>query len=167
MKVTLIFVILFFISSIYCQCAPEDLIDCDGDLVPEFCPSTFINALIGLYTVTDGDNWKDNTNWDLLSTSTDACQIELFGLSCFGSCPSAISLGSNNLNGNIGGFTANDLYPVEKIYLEDNNLNGDLTQLFTLSLRTVQLSHNSFYGALPPLPSTIEYFDMNTNSLLG
>ena len=43
-----------------------------------YTPQSEINALKDLYYMTNGANWKDNTNWLL----GDPCQNQWYGIAC-------------------------------------------------------------------------------------
>jgi len=58
-------------------------------------PSTECEVLVTLYNTTDGDNWKDNTGWNVTNTPCD-----WYGVECAGHV-FTLKLSSNQLSGSI------------------------------------------------------------------
>ena len=62
-------------------------------------------ALISFYGSTDGDNWKDNTNWN----GPVGTECSWYGVNCSAGAVYYLNLSENNLNGKIpaaiGNFT--------------------------------------------------------------
>ena len=54
-------------------------------------------ALISLYESTDGDNWKDNTNWN----GPVGTECSWYGVNCSSGTVYYLDLNGNNLNGKI------------------------------------------------------------------
>lgn len=99
-------------------------------------------ALIALYEATGGENWTDNTNW-----CSDKPLEEWYGVGFWGGHVRYLSLGSNNLSGQIPEQLA------------------ELPALYYLNLSFNQLSGTipSFIGNL----TSLEYLDLSDNELTG
>jgi len=93
----------------------------DCSLVTEI-PSSECQALIALYNSTDGDNWTNNTGWNVTNTP---CSWE--------------------------GITCNDEGHVTKIELQRNQLSGSLpAEIGTLThLQWLYLYNNQLSGSIP------------------
>ena len=127
------------------------------------------SALIALYSSTDGDNWINNTNWNI----GDPCNNSWYGVSC------------NCINGNIIGLdlTGNQLTGVIPAEI------GDLTSLTVLtflynyltgsipaeigkltSLKELTLDFNKLTGSIPAEIgdlASLEELSIYTNQLIG
>ncbi|NJP06696.1 MAG: hypothetical protein HC837_14260, partial [Chloroflexaceae bacterium] len=57
---------------------------------------TECEALLALYTATDGDNWANNTSW-----GQDNYVCSWYGITCTDGSVTSLNLGSNNLSGSI------------------------------------------------------------------
>ena len=146
------------------------------------------DALVALYHATDGDNWRDNTNWlsdALLSewhgVTTDAYgnvkKLDLNQLR--GEIPTDLSniVGlkvlalSGNLSGEIPAELGN-LSNLEALILSGNELSGEIpSELGNLSnLEALILSGNELSGEIPSelgnLPN-LEYLSLYDNQLTG
>jgi gliding motility-associated-like protein/uncharacterized delta-60 repeat protein len=126
------------------------------------------NALIALYTATDGANWTDNTGWlsadestwvGITVTGCDVTDISLPGNNLIGSLPAEIGdlpmlegldLGANQLSGSIPPEIGN-LTNLIGLNLAINQLDGFLPpELGNLaSLEVLNLSFNNFNGTPP------------------
>ena len=136
----LIFVLLAVVSCVA-------LARCDGT------PQKEINALMDLYTSTNGEQWTRNTNW----MSGDPCDPQniWFGLLCtsYGSGVRHIwylSLYRNNLQGTIPSSIA-DLNNLQLLQLTSNFLSGTIPEeVFSLSdLLLIDLQSNKLTGTIP------------------
>jgi len=147
-------------------------------------------ALVALYTSTNGANWSIQTGW-----LQDNTVCDWYGVSCDSGRVDVLSLNANGLNGTlpteIGNLTA-----LTELYLSGNQLSGDIpTEIGQLArLERLYLSGNQLSGAIPdsiedlsslvlfyvdnnqlsgPIPTTIggmeavEYFHANNNQLSG
>ena len=139
-------------------------------------PSTECEALVALYTNTDGPSWVDNSGW--LATVTPCTWS---GIECAGGHISYISLGYNQLTGilppelgnlshlRVLGLSVNQLYgpiPAElgslselvALEMSGNQLAGPVpAELGDLpKLRTLSLGDNKLSGSIPPALGNIE-----------
>lgn len=78
-------------------------------------------ALVALYKATDGDNWKDNTNW-----CTDKPLSEWYGVSCNDRGVCYLLLSYNNLNGIIPKEIGNLIYLQDFILYGNGNISGTI-----------------------------------------
>lgn len=126
-----------------------------------------LDALRALYDATDGDNWKDNTNW-----FSDKPLWEWYGLRTHGPENKVyyIDLQNNNLKGHIPNEIGN-LKDLEFIWLNDNELTGTIPNTFFRNekLRSVFLQNNKLEGKLPEeinIPF-VSYLYLYNNMLTG
>ena len=77
-------------------------------------------ALVAFYKATDGDNWKDNTNW-----LSDKPLNEWYGVTAYNGIVAGIYPVDNNLNGTIPEEIGN-LKNLTSLILRDNNLTGKI-----------------------------------------
>ncbi len=113
-------------------------------------------ALVELYKATDGDNWKDNTNW-----LSDKPLNEWYGVTAYNGIVTGIYPVDNNLNGTIPEEIGN-LKNLTSLILRDNNLTGkipnsisNLTQLNYLHLSGNPLTIDNL-SCLKPLKKIID-----------
>jgi len=104
-------------------------------------------ALIALYSTTDGDSWDNNSGW--LGEAGTECSW--FGVGCaFDNTVSLLNLAGNNLNGLIPAEIGN-LNRLRFLFLGSNQLSGpippELGKLSRLSL--LDLGANQLAGAIP------------------
>ena len=126
-------------------------------------PIIEIQALKDLYVATDGANWRNNTNWDLilysynlqlisnLSNYTNICfpHNVPFGIECDSSKQhiTSISFNNNSLNGTLPSTLSNLYYLKEFIFVFEDGLYGtipeslyNLTQLETFEFVFVNIN---------------------------
>jgi len=127
-------------------------------------PSAECKALIALYNSTDGENWIDNTGWNVTNTPCSWNEV-----TCRKKHVTGLSLGNNNLKGSLEAEFFK-LKKLESLVLSDNELNGTslknfkkLKNLETLSLNNCQLS-GKIPNSLMKLKKLSE-FDLNDNCL--
>ena len=108
-------------------------------------PTSECEALVVLYTTTDGDNWTENTDW--LVTNTPC---SWFGITCESNNVLDLSLPNNNLVGSIP-TELGDLSALEQLNLSGNVLSGSLPIELTgiTTLWELQLSANQLDGTIP------------------
>ena len=108
-------------------------------------PTSECEALVVLYTITDGDNWTENTDW--LVTNTPC---SWFGITCESGNVLDLSLPNNNLVGSIPTELGN-LTALEQLNLSGNQLSGELPIVLTglINLWELQLSANQLTGPIP------------------
>ena len=127
-------------------------------------------ALVALYEATDGDNWKNKTNWlsdeplgEWFGVETDAngrvTSLELDGNGLSGGLPSSLGdltnlqelwLSGNEFSGALPS-SLGDLTNLQTLLLNGNEFSGALpSSLGNLTrLQTLWLASNNFSGALP------------------
>jgi Leucine-rich repeat (LRR) protein/PKD repeat protein len=123
-------------------------------------------ALVALYTATDGANWTDHTNW-----MSDNPVNTWNGITVTDERVTGIQLESNHLNGTLPAQIIN-LDALTSLRLGDNLLTGslpaDLQEL--VSLTTLSLYGNSFAGTIPTgigSMSALQSLDLHDNHLTG
>lgn len=113
-------------------------------------PQSERDALIALYTATNGDNWTDNTNWRLPG---DPSQFNTAGTE----------------NTWYGVTLTLDQQHVLWVQLPDNNLSGTVPPEITAlgQLETLDLNYNHLTGSLPDLAglNALKVLDVSLNSL--
>ena len=104
------------------------------------------NALIALYNSTNGDNWKDNTNWcsDKPLNEWSGVHVNTNNRVYY------INLNNNNLQGTIPAELGN-LANLNTLYLSSNQLSGSIpTELGNLAnLKALYLGSNQLSGSIP------------------
>ena len=103
-------------------------------------------ALMDLYNATDGDHWKNNTNW-----GSDKPLNEWYGLEfTYDGRFWGINLYDNNLTGTLPKSLKN-LTSIYNLYLETNNLTGTIPEELSEmeNLHVVDISRNHFSGEFP------------------
>ena len=132
-------------------------------------------ALVALYNATDGPNWRRNTNWLTDAPLSDwdgvsATRIALNGR-VEGECVHRLSLGSNQLSGEIPAELGN-LLKLQNLDLSSNQLSGEIPSELgnLLNLEDLSLDDNQLSGEIPAelsnLPN-LERLDLNDNRLSG
>ena len=122
--------------------------------------------LVEFYNATNGDNWKDNTNW-----LSDKPLAEWYGIETTNWRVTEVDLHDNNLSGPIPASLGN-LTQLIDLRLYDNQLSGPIpTELGNLSnLTELNLSTNQLSGSIPESIgnlSNLERLDLSNNQLQG
>lgn len=125
-------------------------------------------ALMDLYNATDGDHWKNNTNW-----GSDKPLSEWYGCSNVSRqvYVRSLELSSNNLSGQIPESISGLSY-LQNLYLSCNHLSGEIPSSLgdIKSLRTIGLTENQLTGTIPQsvceLPQLFD-LDLQENKLSG
>jgi hypothetical protein len=152
--------ILFFFGQ-----SPFAHADFDCNTVTEI-PVSECEALVSLYSYTDGDNWSNNNGWLISNTP-----CSWHGLSCSNGHVTWLSLGNNLLNGSLPAELA-FLLNLQYLYLYSNQLTGSIPpELGDLtSLKYLWLDDNRLTGSIPPdlgdLP-ILQNLDLSSNQLTG
>jgi len=104
------------------------------------------DALIALYTSTNGDNWTNNTNW----TVGYPCIDQWYGVFCYEGNVVSLSLSENNLTGPIPTEIGN-LTNLLNLHLQSNKLTGNIpVEIGNLTnLSQLLLSSNQLTGTIP------------------
>lgn len=123
-------------------------------------------ALVALYKATDGDNWKDNTNW-----CTDKPLKEWKGVICPNGHVKSLSRYSNQLTGHIPPELGN-LSRLETLFFAGNQLTGPIPPELgnLLKLQSLNLSSNQLTGPIPPELgnlSKLQSLSLSNNQLAG
>lgn len=141
--------------------------DCT-DTATSGVPENQCDALVRLYNELDGDNWTDNTNWLVDTTSIE----DRYGISTNGGQLHTIVFSANNLHGSLSSrkgmetvseiiITLSDLQgiPTSRTGLENiSNINFDksnIKQEFPtngieyISWATISIKNNKFYWEIP------------------
>ena len=138
---------------------------------PSFnCDITEREALMALYTSTDGDYWLDNTGWGI-GEPCDGDSSSWYGITCQDSKITNIDLEENNLVGTIPPEIGcmSDLLDLR---LHRNSLTGVIPgEIGNLStLQYLNLAVNGFTGSLPSQIgdlTNLEYLHLYQNSFIG
>ena len=124
-------------------------------------PSWEREALIKLYSSTDGDEWHDNTGWKRVIWSNQqqkylvyygavGTECDWYGVTCYSGSVSRIDLSYNNLSGSIPAELGN-LTNLTELNLSFNSLTGSIPdELGNLTnLTDLSLSANYLSGSIP------------------
>ena len=148
-----------------------------------------------LYTATGGDQWNDNTNWDITRIPNEEELGEWYGITLNKVRRISLNLNSNNLTGTIPAELGNlsdlvylslgnnsltgpipvelgNLLQLEFLILPNNSLTGPIpVELGSLlQLKSLFLSNNSLTGPIPPRLDNLSQLEMlvlGHNSLTG
>ncbi len=130
------------------------------------------DALVAFYNATNGDNWTDNSNWDINATPADVTS-DWYGLTVANGHITEINMADNG--NNLTGYLPTQIgnFPnLTNLWLQSNSIGGDLpSEIYNLTLLTsFNLAHNQFTGSISAnisnlvnLPSLI----LNGNELSG
>jgi hypothetical protein len=140
--------------------APDDFSCADVTEIPQ----VECEALVELYTSTDGANWADNTGW--LDTNTPC---SWYGVGCSLGHVDAISLGYNQLSGSVPPELGN-LANLGFLLLGDNQLSGNIPpELGDLAnLQHLDLGYNQLSGSITPALgnlTNLSFLSLSTNQL--
>jgi len=129
-------------------------------------PKSECDALVALYTSTNGNAWTTKTGW--LATNTPC---SWFGITCAGGHVQALVLGNNRLSGAIPPELG-DLTKLQSLVLGNNQLSGSIpSKLGTLAhLSFLQLNSNQLNGEIPLGLGTLanlSFLQLNSNQLSG
>ena len=128
-------------------------------------------ALSALYVSTDGDNWTDNSGWDITMVPAEEELANWYGVGIFQGAVVELRLGQNNLTGPISPELG-QLSQLREVYLFHNSLTGSIPpELGQLAqLRILNLQDNSLSGSLPPALGQLSQLSelvFDGNSLTG
>ena len=128
-------------------------------------------SLRALYVATDGDNWIDNTGWDITTVPSEEELSHWYGIRTLLGKVLSLDLSENNLTGTLP-VEWSGLSGLEYLMLYYNSLSGSIpAELGQLSkLRVLDLENNSLTGGIPVELSQLaelEQLWLNNNSLTG
>ena len=134
------------------------------------CHSDF-DALISIYTDSNGASWTDNTGWAAGAAGTDCDICSWYGVVCNGfGRVKELNVNGNNLTGNLSD-AIEDLPSLEKINLFNHSMTGVIPDVFNTldDLRYIDLSNGSFSGPIPDFGGLLklETIYLESNSLTG
>jgi hypothetical protein len=137
-----VIIIISTISSFGFTTQQTGAFSCDQIPIPE----RECEALVALYSNTNGAEWNDHTGW-LESTSPD----EWYGVEVFDGHVTRLELAHNNLVGTIP-LELGDLSYLDFLALSFNQLSGAIPrEIGALSnLRSIGMGENPLEGAIPP-----------------
>lgn len=153
-------------------------------------PQAECDALVSLYTATNGTNWWDNSGWLVTNTPCD-----WYGITCQNERVHEIALGGNQLQGSLSSALVTldrlnalsleynslsgpippqlgDLYNLAELSLQGNDLSGDIPYElgFLESLQTLNLGDNALSGEIPESIgqlSKLQKLMLQNNALTG
>ncbi|HEX2905742.1 MAG TPA: leucine-rich repeat domain-containing protein [Phototrophicaceae bacterium] len=162
--VALLCVLLALAAAVPTRASPAaQTFDCNS--VTEI-PTLECQALIALYTSTNGSGWANHTNWE---TTTTPCSW--YGVVCSSGHVTQLNLYTNQLSGRLPSELGSLTY-LRYFRLYDNQLSGALPpQLGNLtSLQRIYLQFNQLSGTIPPELgnlSQLEVLNLSDNRLEG
>ena len=129
-------------------------------------PTTERDALIALYTNTNGASWTTHTGWN----GAAGTECTWFGITCNATLShvTEISLASNQLTGTIPSLTG--LTNLAGFSAYNNQLTGTIPSLTSLTnLFNFDVGSNQLTGTIPSLTglTNLGYFDVGSNQLTG
>jgi hypothetical protein len=124
------------------------------------------NALVDLYTSTNGANWTNNTGWNETNTP-----CSWHGVSCSGGHVAHLNLFNNQLSGSIPDSLGN-LSNLWWLHLGSNQLSGSIPGSFgnLSNLSNLRLYSNQLSGSIPDSLgnlSSMVYLSLHNNQLSG
>jgi Leucine-rich repeat (LRR) protein len=128
---------------------------CNGQVSP-----AELEALIAIYQSTDGDNWENNTGWDLTASPAEV-NSNWYGITVQGGHVRNLNLSNNRLRGSIPPETGNLLYlrvlnlqsdPHPSQAHRRNQLEGNIPPEIgqLVELEWLRLFYNELSGPIPP-----------------
>ncbi|MEP7291530.1 MAG: tandem-95 repeat protein, partial [Chloroflexota bacterium] len=115
------------------------------------------NALVNFYNTTNGANWTNHSGWNVTNTP-----CSWYGIGCSQGHVERIALNNNNLNGQLPALPAF----VQEVYFDHNHLVGSIPVL-PLTIEYLQLSRNQLTGSIPELPASLQTLILYENQLSG
>ncbi len=121
------------------------------------------DALLDLYTSTDGNNWDNNDQW---TTASDPCTW--FGITCNNDEVIYVDLRNNGLTGSLPA-SINQLQGLSVLVLDENNLSGPLPDVSATSITFMDLGFNQLTGSIPASLGNLqlELLNLRHNQLTG
>ncbi len=128
------------------------------------------DALIALYNSTGGDNWTNNSGWDVNASACDVTN-DWYGITIEGGEVTYLYLQNNNLTGSIPPEIGN-LTGLIRFYLYGNNLSGSIPPEIGLlsNLDYLRLESNQLSGSIPSeigTLSVLRVLQLSNNNLSG
>eukprot|EP00002_Diphylleia_rotans_P040453 TRINITY_DN9591_c0_g2_i2.p1 TRINITY_DN9591_c0_g2~~TRINITY_DN9591_c0_g2_i2.p1 ORF type:complete len:1451 (+),score=231.42 TRINITY_DN9591_c0_g2_i2:74-4426(+) len=141
-----------------------------------FFPDPY-DALIGIYSSTNGEYWNVSTNWG----DRSICHCMWHGVNCMPcdttscqamQCPIvALNLASNNISGNFHAIQPflSQLPYLSYLVMNDNHLTGSINEFTNQGLMAVVLHNNQLTGNLPSFSGNlgVESISLYGNRLTG
>ncbi len=129
-------------------------------------PATERQALLDLYTSTNGDAWTDKSGWN----GASGTECTWYGITCDDAAEhvTEVSLSYNNLDGSLPSLAS--LANLSDFGAGFNQLTGPIPSLAGLaSLSFFEVGANQLTGPIPPLASlaNLSYIYVNSNQLTG
>ena len=125
-------------------------------------------ALVALYNATDGDNWTNNTGWDInQDPNNNTVNSSWYGITISGNRVRRISLSSNNLKNNVPNEIG-QLAFLQNLYLHYNQLTNVSQEIRLLNnLRQLTLQNNNLSSIPTEIGqlSSLQVLNLSNNSL--
>lgn len=130
-------------------------------------PDSTRAALVRLFQVTNGGGWRNRTNWlapsSVCSWHGVVCLVRNGELQV-----TNLHLDANNLTGVLPPDIFSQLPFLEVLFLDHNNIQGNLPSFSALALVSLSLWQNAFTGPVPDLNCTrLKLLDLSFNQLSG
>ncbi len=128
-------------------------------------------ALRSFYVSTDGDNWNNNTNWDITTVPSLSELSRWHGVSVRLGWIDRLDLGANNLTGMLPAELGN-LSGLRYLQFGDNALTGEIPRELgnLLGLESLFLGNNTLTGEIPSELanlSQLQHLYLRSNALSG